>query len=170
MERRLFAKQASLLASGVLIFPTGTILSNPEQNNSNLDLTPLFITGKKIIIKGLILDSKTHLPITTDINVKVKRNRFYSKKHSITAIDGCYSIYSGFSNSDKISEKVMIEIKVNGYKPYESNLYLTKKGCNIHSDQWQYNPDFKSEYCPVNKEESEFVLSKFNFYLVKTQY
>ncbi len=167
MERRLFAKKASLLASGVLIFPTGIISSTPEQNNSNLDLTPLFITGKKIIIKGLILDSKTHLPITTDINVKVKRNRFYSKKHSITAINGSYSIYSGFSNSDKISEKVIIEIKINGYKPYESNLYITKKGCNVHSDQWQYNPDFKSEYCPVNKEESEFVLSKFNFYLVK---
>lgn len=167
MERRLFVKKTSLLASGVLIFKTGTILSNPQQNSSNLDLTPLFITGKKIIIKGLILDSKTHQPITTDISVKVKRNRFYSKKHSITATNGSYSIYSGFSNSDKISEKVVIEISANGYKSYESNFYLTKKGCNIHSDQWQYNPDFKSEYCPVNKEESEFILSKFNFYLVK---
>ncbi|MEO8240556.1 MAG: hypothetical protein ABI576_20800 [Flavobacterium sp.] len=168
MERRLFVQKTSLLASGVLIFSTGTILSTPKQNSNNLDLTPFFITGKKIIIKGLILDSKTHLPITTDINVKVKRNRFYSKKHSITAINGTYSIYSGFSNSEKISEKVIIEIKANGYKPYESNLYLTQKGCNIHSDQWQYNPDFKSEYCPVNKEEPEFMLSKFNFYLVKT--
>jgi hypothetical protein len=167
MERRSFVKKTSLLTSGVLILPTGNLLSAPNQISNNLDLTPLFIDGKKIIIKGSVLDSQTHMPINTDINLTVKRNRFYSKKHFIAATNGSYSIHSGFSNSDKISEKVMIEIKVNGYKPYESNLYLTKKGCNIHSDQWQYNPNFKSEYCPVNKEESEFVLSKFNFYLVK---
>ncbi|MEO7978605.1 hypothetical protein [Flavobacterium sp.] len=167
MERRLFVKKTSILASGALIFPTGTILSAPPQNSSNLDLTPLFITSKKIIVKGLILDSKTHLPITTDINIKVKRNQFYSNNHLITALNGAYSIYSGFSNSEKISEKLFVKIKANGYKPYESNLYLTQKGCNIHSDQWQYNPDFKIEHCPINQEEDDSILSKFNFFLVK---
>lgn len=168
MERRSFVMKTSLLTSGIFVFSTGNLFATSEQNNiNNLDLTPMLITGKKIMIKGTILDSKTHLPINADMCVKTKRNRFFSKRHSVNALNGSYSIYSGFSNSEKISEKITIEIKVDGYKSYEGNLYLSRSGCNIHSDQWQYNPDFKPEYCPVNYEESNLMFSTFNFYLIK---
>ncbi|MCV9930422.1 hypothetical protein OIU83_22370 [Flavobacterium sp. LS1R49] len=168
MKRRLFVKKTSLLTSALLFLSTEALLSTPKPDNiNNLDLTPMLGTSKKIIIKGTILDSITHLPINTDMHIKTKRNRFFSKKHSINALNGSYSIYSGFSNSEKISEKLLIEIKVDGYKPYEGNLYLTRNGCSVHSDQWQYNPDFKPEYCPVNYEESNLLFSTFNFYLVK---
>jgi hypothetical protein len=170
MERRSFVKKTSLLTSGLFFFSTKNLFATPEKsdiNINNLDLTPMLASSKKIMIKGKILDSKTHLPINADMYVKTKRNRFFSKKHSVNALNGSYSIFSGFASSEKISEKLLIEIKVDGYKPYEGNLYLTPNGCNVHSDQWQYNPDFKPEYCPVNYEESNLLFSSFNFYLVK---
>lgn len=168
MERRLFVKKTSLLTSGILVLSTNSLLATTDQKIvNNLDIVPVLATGKNIIIKGLILDAQTNLPINTDINVSTKRNRFYSKNHLLTALNGVYSIHTGFSNSEKVSEKMNFKINVEGYKPYNGNLYITKSGCNIHSDQWQYNPDFKSENRPTNNEQANTFVSTFNFYLVK---
>lgn len=171
MERRLFVKKTSLLTSGILILSTDSILATTAttaQNNvTNVNLIPALATGKNIIIKGLVLDAKTNLPINTDIKISAKRNRFYSKNNSLNALNGEYSIYTGFTNSGKISEKLNFEINAPGYKPYNGNLYITKDGCNVHSDQWQYNPAYKPEYRPINKEQINTITSTFNFYLVK---
>ncbi|MCC9071456.1 hypothetical protein LNQ49_07625 [Flavobacterium sp. F-65] len=168
MERRLFVKKTGLLTTGILVLSTDSILATTTQKDvTNLDLTPVLTTGKNIIIKGLVLDARTNLPINTDINISTKRNRFYSKNHLLTALNGIYSIHTGFSNSEKVSEKMNFKINVDGYKPYNGNLYITKSGCNIHSDQWQYNPDFKSENRPINNEQTNTFVSTFNFYLVK---
>ena len=170
MERRLFVKKTSLLTSGILILSTDSILattSTAQKNVTNINLIPALATGKNIIIKGLVLDAKTNLPINTDIKISAKRNRFYSKNNSLNALNGEYSIYTGFTNSGKISEKLNFEINAPGYKPYNGNLYITKNGCNIHSDQWQYNPGYKPEYRPINKEQENTITSTFNFYLVK---
>ena len=170
MERRLFVKKTSLLTSGILILSTDSILATAtatQKNVTNINLTPVLATGKNIIIKGLVLDAKTNLPINTEINISAKRNRFYSKNNSLTALNGEYSIFTGFTNSGKISEKLNFDITAEGYKPYNGNLYITKKGCNIHSDQWQYNPGYKPECRPINKEHENAIVSTFNFYLVK---
>lgn len=171
MERRLFVKKTSLLTSGILILSTDSILATTtlttQKNVTNINLIPVLATGKNIIIKGSVLDAKTNLPINTDIKISTRRNRFYSKNDSLNALNGEYSIYTGFTNSGKISEKLNFEISAPGYKPHNGNLYITKKGCNVHSDQWRYNPSYQPEYRPINKEQENTITSTLNFYLVR---
>jgi hypothetical protein len=167
MKRRLFLKKTSILSSGILFFPSKTISAAPEQASNTLDLVPVFNNGKNVLIKGSIVDFKTQLPVSTEMTVTVQRNRFYSQKHTINAINGSYAITTGFASDNKISEKVKVLINAEGYKSYESYLYLTHKGCNIHSEHWNYNPEFRPEFSPVNQNLANGTISEFNFYLVK---
>jgi len=167
MERRLFIKKASMLTTGVLAMSSLTSFTSPENENSNIDLVP-FLASKRIELKGIIVDAKSgQVVINTSIKVKLNRNRFLATQRVIENNNGKYSIASGFTPNGKFSEKIEIEIKAPGYKTYKSQLLLSKNGCNVHSAEWDYNPDFKIEYLPENLISGEDVISQFNFRLVK---
>ncbi|MGH2667419.1 hypothetical protein [Flavobacterium sp.] len=169
MERRLFVKNTTLLASGILALSGSNLYASSEEKKSNvIDLSPVSTSKNKLILKGLILDSVTFEKINIQkIDVQVKRNRFFSTKQSIENINGSYHILSGFTNSGKVYEKMNVQIIADGYKPYEGHIYLTKDGCHVHSEEWDYNPDFKLEYCPKNNTSGTQTLSEFNFHLVR---
>lgn len=169
MERRQFVKKTALLTTAVLVFSeTETHASPSEKQSVILDLNPMIKPEEKISINGFIKDFKTLEPITNaKIHVSVKRNRFYSLNRELNSKNGSYTIHSGFTNSSKISEKIQVKITADGYKSYKSYLYLTKNGCNIHSSEWDYNPEYNLDYCPKNKKEVNEIISKFNFHLVR---
>ena len=97
---------------------------------------------------------------------KINRNRLFPNRQKLESKDGRYSIESGFTKNKK-SDKVFINIIAEGYKPYENTIYLTSKGCNIHSNEWNYNPNFNFENCPNNQRLGNHMLSTFNFHLVR---
>lgn len=75
---------------------------------------------------------------------------------------------SGFNVSNtKVNEKISIQIETEGYKPYKNTIYFSAKGCYIHSEEWNYNPNFKSEFTPKNNRSENETISSFNFHLVK---
>jgi hypothetical protein len=167
MERRLFVKNASIFASGVLVFSSAkTFAENQDKKTTNLDFTP-FSSTKKIVVQGSILDSKTHLAVAATIVAKTKRNRFFAVKKSIESTNGSYLLQSGFADSENKSEKIEVQITAPGYKTYTGFLNLSSNECRIHSDVWQYNPDFKSDYCPKDTNSENELRSEYNFYLVK---
>lgn len=168
MERRKFVKRLSVFTTGSLVLSGSNMYaSGVDKKTNNIDFLPLSSIDSKITLKGSFIDSKTFQPIkSVKMNAKVKRNRFFALNESIQSIDGNYKIQSGFSEKNR-SEKVNIEIVAEGYKPYNSNIYLTAHGSDIHSEEWNYNPDFKSEYCPKNENDCNQILSTYDFHLVK---
>ena len=175
MERRLFVKNTTLLTSGILALSGSNLYASSEEKKSVvekksdiIDISPVSTSKNKILLKGLILDSVTFKKIDVQkIDVQIKRNRFFSTKQSIENINGSYHILSGFTNSGKVYEKMNVQITADGYKPYEGYVYLTKDGCHVHSEEWEYNPNFKPEFCPKNSTSGNQTLSEFNFHLVK---
>ena len=171
MKRRLFVKKASMLTTGILALSgINALASHVEKSNPNyIDLSPISPSNKKIKLIGFVLDSKTLEPITDIIRMKVaiKRNRFFSLKESIETKNSSYTIVNGLTKSGKIFEKMNVAIHVNGYKPYHGAIFMTQNGCNVHSEEWNYNENFKPEYCPKNYCLNDNLQSKFNFLLVK---
>lgn len=169
MKRRQFVKSTAIFTTGALVFSETEVHASTSEKESNiLDLKPIINSKEKISINGFIKDFETLLPIiNANINVSLKRNRFFSTHRELNSVDGSYVINSGFSDSGKISEKLEIKITANGYKAYKGYLYLTKNGCNLHSNEWDYNPKFSSEYCPKNIKSFDEITSKFNFHLIK---
>ncbi|MEO8516580.1 MAG: hypothetical protein ABI426_07550 [Flavobacterium sp.] len=169
MERRLFVKKTALMTTGVLALSGSNLYASTEEKKSDIiDISPIATSKNKIILKGFILDAITFKKIeVSEIEVKVRRNRLFSTKESIEKANGSYHIVSGFTNSGKIREKLNVKITAFGYKPYEGCLYITKNGCQIHSEEWDYNPNFKPEFCPKNDISDSQTEVKFNFHLVK---
>lgn len=169
MERRKFVEKTAVLTTAIMAFGgTSAYASIDEKKSGNLDLSPLFISKEKIVIKGFVKDFKTRDLITNaQINVLVKRNRFFPLNRNVFPENGTYSINSGFANSNRKTEKLQIKITANGYKTYNGCLYLGEGGCRIHSNEWVYNPNYKPAYCPDNIKIDDHILSKFNFYLIK---
>lgn len=169
MERRQFVKKTAILATGVLVFSeTDVHASISEKKSDVLDLNPLVNLKEKISINGLVKDFETLQPIASaKINVSIKRNRFFALNRELYSMNGAYKINSGFTDSGKISEKLHIKITADGYKTYKGYLYLTKNGCNLHSNEWDYNPNFNSDYCPKNTKSVDGITSKFNFHLIR---
>jgi hypothetical protein len=171
MKRRLFIKQASLVTTGVLAFSGTEIYANESKQKSNvIDLLPFASTDSKIKLKGTIVDANTSQPIENcTMIVKTKKNRLFSTTKEITTTNGDYSILSGFTATGKMSDKIQIEIKANGYKTYNSHIYLSSKGCNLHSDEWKYNKNFDYNLCgPKDETVGNHTTSLFNFQLVKS--
>lgn len=167
MERRSFVKKSSILTAGILGMSSLTSFASKENENSNIDLVP-FLASKKIELKGIIVDSKTGQALkNTSMKVRLKRNRFIATQRVVENNNGKYSIVSGFTSNGKFSEKIEIEIKAPGYKTYNGQLLLSQNGCNIHSAEWDYNPEFKLEFLPENLFSGDDVFTQFNFRLVK---
>lgn len=172
MERRKFVKKISAFTTGSLILSGSNLYAldtDKKIKNNAIDLSPLTIVNKKIIVKGNFIDSETLEPIeSVKMKAKVRKNRLFPLSQSIESTDGSYIIETGFtSNVNKANEKVIIEITAHGYKPFTGNLYLTESGSNVHSEMWDYNPQFKAEYCPKNDTDGNRTVSMFNFHLVK---
>ena len=171
MKRRLFVKKATMLTTGILALSgINALASHVEKNNTNYtDLSPISPSNKKIKLKGSVLDSKTFEPINDIIrmNVAIQRNRFFSLKEFIETKNSTYTIVNGLTKSGKIFEKMNVAIHVSGYKPYNGTIYMTQNGCDVHSEEWNYNENFKPEYCPKNYCLNDNVESTFNFLLVK---
>jgi hypothetical protein len=169
MKRRQFVKSTAIFTTGALVFSeTKVHASISEKESDVLDLKPLANLKEKISINGFVKDFETLQPITNaKMNVSVKRNRFFPTYRDLNSKNGSYRINSGFTNSGKISEKLEVQITADGYKKYKGYLYLTKNGCNLHSSEWDYNPNFSADYCPKNSRAVDDIISKFNFHLVK---
>ena len=148
---------------------TDVLANNTEKEKSTvIDLLPLRKVSKKIVLKGAIIDATTLKPIENcKISVKAKVNRLFNSTQDILTSNGNYTIMSGFSEEGKISKKIKVEITANGYKPYRSYIYLSASGCNLHSDEWNYNKNFDYNDCPKNQQSENEIASFFNFRLVK---
>lgn len=169
MKRRLFVKKTSIVSMGILALSGAEIFANnTKKENSVIDLLPLSNISNKIIVKGKILDVNTSQPIENcTIIVKAKTNRLFNSTKEIQSSNGDYSIVTGFLPKGKLSKKIKIEIIAEGYKTYNSYLYISANGCNIHSEEWNYNKNFDSNDCPKNMKVGNETFSTFNFKLVK---
>ena len=169
MKRRQLVKSTAIFTTGALVFSEiDAHASISEKESDILDLKPFINSKEKISINGFVKDFETLQPITdVRMSVSVKRNRFLTTYRELNSRNGSYTINSGFANSGKISEKLEIKITANGYKTYKGYLYLTKNGCNLHSSEWDYNPNFKPDHCPKNNKSFGEITSKFNFHLIK---
>lgn len=170
MERRLFVKRLSVLTTGTLVLSGSNIYALETNTTTNtIDFTPFSLVDNKITLKGNFIDSETFEPINSvKLIAKIKKNRFFPLNQSLESTDGSYSIASGFNISDtKVNEKISIQIEAAGYKPYKNTIYLCAKGCYIHSEEWNYNPNFKSAFIPKNNRFEKETISSFNFHLVK---
>ncbi|NJM79933.1 MAG: hypothetical protein HC854_10495 [Flavobacterium sp.] len=167
MERRKFVKKLSAFTAGSLVLSgTNIYASDAEVKNSAIDFSP-YAMENKILLKGNFIDAETLQPIqSVKLFAKVKRNRLFPVNESLESKDGYYKIESGFTKNKK-KDKVAIQIIADGYKTYENNIYLTTTGCHIHSDEWNYNPNFNYVNCPKNESVGNQMLSTFNFHLVK---
>jgi sarcosine oxidase delta subunit len=169
MKRRLFIKQVSIVSTGILAF-SGTKIhaNNTEEKSTVIDLLPFANVSKKITLKGAILDATTFEPIENcKMTVKAKRNRIFNTTKDILTSNGDYSIISGFTSTGKTHEKIEVEIKAMGYKTYKGFVYLTTNGCNLHSEEWNYNKNFDNNHCPKNETIGSETISSFNFQLIK---
>lgn len=169
MRRRQFVRNTVIFTMGTLVIPeTNVFASISEKESNTIDLKPFAVSIEKILISGFIKDFETLQPIPdAKMIVSVKRNRFFPTYRKLESKNGSYTINSGFTASGKISEKLEIKITADGYKDYKSYLYLTKNGCNLHSSEWDYNPNFFTDYCPKNSKSVDEIISKFNFHLLK---
>lgn len=171
MKRRNFVKRLSVFTTGTIALSGSNLYASETQNeiqNATINLTPSSSTDS-FLLKGSFIDAITLQPIkNVKMVAKVTKNRFFTLNESVISNDGTYQIQSGFSsNKNKMNEKVNIEIKADGYKTYKNTIYLSTKGCDIHSEEWNYNPNFRVENCPVNINKGNTTLSTFNFHLVK---
>ena len=171
MKRRNFVKRLGVFTTGTIALSGSNLYASQAQNetqNAIIDLSPLSSTDY-FLLKGKFIDALTLQPIkNVKMVAKVTQNRFFALNESVISTDGTYQIQSGFSsNKNKMNEKVNIEITADGYKTYKSAIYLSPIGCNIHSEEWNYNPNFKVENCPKNTNIENKTLSTFNFHLVK---
>ena len=170
MKRRLFIKQASIVTTGVLALSGAEVYATEsKQKSTAIDLLPLSATSSKIKLKGTIIDATTFQPIENcQMIVKTKKNRLFTTTKDIVTSNGEYSILSGFTASGKTMEKIQVEIKAKGYKTYASFIYLTPLGCNLHSEEWNYNQNFDYKHCPKSETIGTQTISLFNFQLVKS--
>lgn len=167
MERRLFITKSGTLTAGVLALSSFASIASEKQENKTINLVP-FTTSNNIQIKGMIVDALTSKPLkASSMKVKLSRNRFLPSLRMVERTQGNYTILSGFSPNGRFSEKIEIEIKAEGYKTYRGQLYLNPRGCSIHSEEWQYNPNFKVEHLPGNSISGDNVFTTFDFRLVK---
>lgn len=162
MERRLFVKQTALLSSLALV-SSPTFLFAKENKSNSADISSSFLSGKKIKISGLALDGVTNEEIEADIQIKTRKGIFSKNKEIVS--NGGYSIVGNLSEGR--AQKIEIKIQAKGYKTFDGHIYFTSQGCRIHSDMWNYNPDFKPEFIPKNEIYASEIVSQFNFYLVK---
>ncbi len=170
MERRLFVKRLSVLTTGTLVLSGSNIYALETNTTTNtIDLTPFSLVNNRITLKGNFIDSKTFEPISSvKLIAIINKNRFFPLNQLLESTDGSYSIESGFNASNtKVNEKISIQIEAKGYKPYKNTIYLSAKGCYIHSEEWNYNPNFNSEFIPKNNNSDQRTISTFNFHLVK---
>lgn len=170
MKRRLFVKNVSIVSMGILaVSGTDVLANNTEKEKSTvIDLLPLRKVSKKIVLKGAILDATTLKPIENcKMSVKAKVNRLFNSTQDILTSNGDYTIISGFTGEGKISKKIKVEITATGYKPYTGYIYLSTSGCNLHSDEWNYNKNFDYKDGPKNQQSENEIASFFNFRLVK---
>lgn len=169
MKRRSFLKQTGVATTGILLFSSTDVTAHEIKvaSKNKIDLTPITFVSKKNILKGSILDFKTLQPIPDcQIKVKVKNNRFLSSTDTMVT-NGNYEITTGFSNSCRMRKKLEIEITAKGYQPYQGTLYITHNGCDIHSNEWQYNQEFDPNQCPKNNTSGNTTVSEFSFHLLK---
>ena len=170
MKRRLFVKNVSIVSMGILaVSGTDVLASNTEKEKSTvIDLLPLRKVSKKIVLKGAILNATTLKPIENcKMSVKAKVNRLFNSTQDILTSNGDYTIISGFTGEGKISKKIKVEITATGYKPYTGYIYLSTSGCNLHSDEWNYNKNFDHKDGPKNEQSDNEIASFFNFRLIK---
>lgn len=170
MKRRLFVKNVSIASIGILAMSGTDVLANTTEKDKStvIDLLPLRKVSKKIVLQGAILDATTLKPIENcKMSVKAKANRLFNSTQDIVTSNGDYAIVSGFTDEGKISKKVKVEITASGYKPYTGYIYLSTSGCNLHSDEWNYNKNFDYNDCPKNQHLENEIASFFNFKLVK---
>lgn len=171
MKRRLFVKNVSMASMGVLAISGTDVLANNSEvvtKSSVIDLLPLRKVSKKIVLKGSILDATTLKPIENcKMSVKTKFNRLLNSSQDILTANGDYTIISGFTLEGKISKKIKVEITASGYKSYKGYIYLSTSGCNLHSDEWNYNKNFDYKDCPKNEQFENGISSLFNFRLIK---
>lgn len=171
MKRRLFLKQTGIATTGVLLFSGAEVTAHdladiPSKNR--IDLSPISFVANKVTLTGLILDSETQQIISTcQIKVKIKNNRLLSNTEEIKVTNGSYEVLTGFTNSCRIRKKLEVQITAEGYKPYQGSIFISHKGCNIHSDEWVYNQDFNTNQCPQNVVSGNKTTSQYNFFLVK---
>lgn len=170
MKRRLFVKNVSMASMSILAISGTNVLANTTEKEKStvIDLLPLTKVSKKIVLKGSILDATTLKPIENcKMSVKAKVNRLLNSTQDILTSKGDYTIISGFTNEGKISKKIKVEITAAGYKPYTGYIYLSTSGCNLHSNEWNYNKNFDFNHCPKNEQLENGISSFFNFRLVK---
>lgn len=171
MERRLFVKKTSMVSMGILALSGAEIFANnttTKKENTVIDLLPISKISNKVIVKGSIIDAHTSQPIENcTIYVNTKTSRFFSTTKEIQSSNGDYSIVSGFATRGKLTRKIKIKITAPGYKTYNSQIYVSKNGCNLHSDEWKYNKNFDMNDCPRNIKIDNETLSVFNFKLIK---
>ncbi|MEO8236324.1 MAG: hypothetical protein ABI549_12975 [Flavobacterium sp.] len=170
MKRRLFLKKASIATTGILLFSGSEVYSENivVKKSSIIDFLPISISAKKVTLKGLIVDCQTLQPIKdSQISIKMKNNRMFSTNKDVVSQEGEYEVINGFTASGKVHKKMYVEIKAEGYKPYEGMIFVTPTGCNLHSNEWAYNKNFDPINCPKNTNEGNETLTRFNFHLVK---
>ena len=171
MERRFFIKQTSLVTTGLVAFSSTSIFADVtcEKSSTVIDIEPFSETALKIKLTGAILDAMTFESIKNcKLIIKTKKNRFFTTTRNIITENGNYTILSGFTSSGRIMEKVQVEIQAEGYKSYKSFIYLTTNGCNLHSQDWNYNSNFDFNlHAPKNEIIGNQVRSLFNFHMVK---
>ena len=163
MERRTFVQKTTLISSIALLSSPIELLAN-ETANCELDLTSFLSQGKKIIINGSAFDSISNNSINATIKVASGYGLF-SKTRTSTIKNGRYLIAGNVLKEGM--HKIKVKIEAEGYKTFDGHFYVNKTGCLIHSDMWQYNPDFKPEFIPKNSITTDSINSKFNFYLVR---
>ncbi len=171
MERRFFIKQASIVTTGLLALSNTDVFASESKEKSNtiINIMPFSATSLKIKLKGNVVDAITLQPIKNcKMIVKTKKNRFFATTKDIVTENGNYTIQSGFTAAGRLMEKVQVEIHANGYKSYQSFIYLTPNGCSLHSQDWNYNKNFDYNiHCPKNESIGNQINSVFNFHLVK---
>ena len=148
---------------------TNVMANNTEiEKNKVIDLLPLRGVSKKITLKGTVIDANSLKPIENcKMTVKTRVNRLLNSTQDIITSNGDYTILSGFTTNGRISKKVKVEITATGYKPYVGYIFLSTSGCNLHSDEWNYNKNFDYKDCPKNQQFENEIHSSFNFRLVK---
>jgi len=159
--------KTGIFATGTLALGGSPLLAKSLETSETkiIDLSPILAT-EKVSISGKIIDAHTLQQVTAQIKVTAKTNTLYSSVRNQTT-DGQYQINVGFSRLSRISQKVLVQITADGYKPYSNYIYLTKDGCNIHGNEWDYNPNFNEVNCPENLRSGMQITSLFDFRLVK---
>ena len=163
MKRRTFVQKTAILSSSALLLNPFDMVAS-QTSSCQLDLTSILSQGKKIIISGSAIDAASKKSVNANIEVKTGYGLF--SKTRISQIDnGSYSIIGSVLHEGL--KKIKVKIEAQGYKTFDGYIYVSNLGSRIHSDMWQYNPNFKPEFIPKNRISDNLIDSTFNFYLVK---